>query len=135
MIELTENVINKGDAHTQAEAALCVWEYALSQAGEEKSMFKGVASRGALYDWLCDGEGAAVARDNCIEIAHFVEHAYKVANDNDAMTNWCFDWDVVPVIMQAFRGRVKSPSDITTEIAIEVGGITRMTMEGCNDTH
>jgi len=128
MTVLTENVINKGDQYTQAEAALCVWKCAHSAGG---------GARGNLYDWLRGGEGAAQARQNCIEIAHFVEHAYLVGNDSrDALTRWSFDWDVVPVIMQAFMGRCPGgPNEITADIAVEVGHITVITMEVCNDTH
>ncbi len=120
MTELTNSVISEGVGFIQAEAALCVWEYAL----EEKP----------VYDWLRGGEGAAQARTACIEIAYLVEIAYQTASggDQSRMDRWLFDWDIVPVIMQGFRGRVpRGPEDITIEIAVEVGNITLMVMEGC----
>lgn len=123
MTVLTKNVIDKGRAFTQAEAALCIWEYTLQGTDHSKK----------VYEWIKDGEGAAQARQNCIEIAHFVEHAYQVGNGGkDALTNWCFDWEVVPVIMQGFVGLCPGgPSDITVEIAVEVGTITVAAMEAC----
>lgn len=114
-----ENKINTGDEFVQAEVALCIWEYILSKRGEEQE--KGDMPN--PYIWIGGEQGAAHARTQSIEIAHLVEMAYQFGlGEDNRLDGWCFDWDIVPVIVVYFMGR--SPdgtAGVTIEHAKECG--------------
>lgn len=71
--------------YDEAEAAMCLWEESIRRQGIRDD---------DLFKWLAGGEGAASARDMCLQLAKDVEHSYLVAKLHgfDA----CFDWDFVP---------------------------------------
>lgn len=69
----------------QVEAALCLWELSLTNRCEGDD---------SVYDWLRGGEGAASARQRCIELAKDCEKSYITALELGYDT--CFDWEFVP---------------------------------------
>ena len=67
------------------DAALCMWEYCLSRQ---------MAGDNSVFDWLRGGEGAAAARDTCIDFASDLDTSYQVAVSLGYDS--CFDWEFVP---------------------------------------
>lgn len=69
----------------EVEAAMCIWEYSISrQAVKEDDVF----------DWLRGGEGAACARQQCIELCKDLDRSYHLARALGY--DDCFDWEFVP---------------------------------------
>lgn len=71
--------------YDHVEAAMCLWEECLHQ----RTMGNNV-----LWDWLRGNEGAANARDMCINFAKDIEKSYRVARDCGFDDS--FDWEFVP---------------------------------------
>ena len=67
------------------DAALCIWEYALHCR---------ISDDDSVYDWLRGGEGAASARQQCIELCEDCDKSYQIAVALGYDT--CFDWEFVP---------------------------------------
>ena len=67
------------------DAALCIWEYSLMCQGQDDE---------SVFDWLRGGEGAASARQQCIELAKDCDESYQVALKLGYDTS--FDWEFVP---------------------------------------
>ena len=67
------------------EAAMCIWEFSLMNQGKGQDH---------VFKWLAGGEGAASARQQCIELAKDLELSYQVARETGYDT--CFDWEFVP---------------------------------------
>ena len=67
------------------DAALCIWEYALHCK---------VINDETVYDWLRGDEGAAAARDMCIDLASDLDTSYHVATSLGYDDS--FDWEFVP---------------------------------------
>ncbi len=64
---------------------MCLWEFALHcRVGNDDSVF----------DWLRGGEGAAAARQQCMELAKDCENSYQRAVTLGYDTS--FDWEFVP---------------------------------------
>ena len=71
--------------YDETEAAMCLWEECIRrQTIRDDDMFR----------WLAGDEGAASARDMCIELAAGVERSYYVAKAFGFDT--LFDWEFVP---------------------------------------
>lgn len=121
MIQLS-NVINKDYAYTQAEAALCIWEYALERYRDARDGHSFEPTEGAFYIWLTDGEGACNGRSNAIELAHLVEHAYQIGNGNDdQLDGYAFDWEVCPTICEEMARLGVPPKLVTLVHATDIG--------------
>lgn len=73
----------------EVEAALCIWEHALS------SQHQGMED---IFDWLRAGEGSSAARQQAIALAKDCERSYLIAVElgYDAP----FDWEFVPKWVQ-----------------------------------
>lgn len=69
----------------EVEAAMCIWEFSLMNQHQGQDN---------VFDWLRGGEGAASARQQCIELAKDLERSYQIARDFGFDT--CFDWEFVP---------------------------------------
>jgi hypothetical protein len=70
----------------QIDAALCLWEYALS-CKVEKDL--------SVFNWMGgDSGGTAFARQICIELAKNCDRSYHIAHDLGY--DDCFDWEFVP---------------------------------------
>jgi hypothetical protein len=68
------------------DAALCIWEYCL--------LLRNDTDDDSVFDWLRGGEGAATARNMCIQLAKDCDRSYTVAaalGYDDS-----FDWEFVP---------------------------------------
>ena len=99
----------------ETEAALCIWEHVL----------QGLPAHREAFDWFSGDEGAAQARTNAILIAGHVDAAYERAqnptnsNGGGDLDEWCFDWEIVPVIVSYFMGRCDGPAEVTDKMATE----------------
>lgn len=71
--------------NNQMDAALCLWEYCLMCQGQDDD---------SVYDWLRGGEGAASARQQCIELAEDCDTSYQIAVELGYDIS--FDWEFVP---------------------------------------
>jgi hypothetical protein len=114
------NWLKKDPAYTQAECALCIWEYAV-----ESHRRSNQNTQPTFYDWLAKpfDEGAAEARSNAIGIAYLVEAAYQIGNDGDniLLSRWSFDWEVVPVICDELMELCSGPSHVNLGAARLIG--------------
>lgn len=70
----------------EIDAALCLWEECIRrrQLGDDE-----------FFDWLRGGEGAANARDMCVQLAKDCETSYQVARECGFDDS--FDWEFVPL--------------------------------------
>jgi len=71
---------------SEAEAAMCLWEDCLRRCGNGEG--------DAVFDWLRCEEGAAAARQKCLELAEVVELSYDIAFADGYDDS--FDWEFVP---------------------------------------
>lgn len=67
------------------DAALCIWEFSLMNQHMNQDH---------VFDWLRGGEGAASARQQCIELAKDCDRSYQIANKLGYDS--CFDWEFIP---------------------------------------
>ena len=79
----------------EVDAALCLWEESLMRQIDHKKKH-GHDSIDPLFDWLRGGvQGAACARDMCIELSPDIEATYVIARDEFGFDD-SFDWEFVP---------------------------------------
>jgi hypothetical protein len=97
---------------SEADAALCIWEYALSPVYGDTAMAE------KFLDWLKQGEGYAAARATVLDIAPLCEVAYVWAMHHGFDTS--FDWEFVPPFCRFAMCR-KVPSDLNETWAIQTG--------------
>lgn len=71
----------------QVDAAMCIWEYSLHSQAHAHGIE-------VIFDWLRGGEGAASARQQCIELAKDCDASYQRAVTLGYSMG--FDWDFVP---------------------------------------
>ena len=77
--------MNERYSHADMDAALCIWEFAIScQARGDESVF----------DWLRGGEGTAAARYQCVALAKDCDRSYQDAYNLSYSDS--FDWEFVP---------------------------------------
>ena len=95
----------------ECEAALCIWEYALSPVDQGRNDEK-------FLDWLKQGEGWAQARTTVMDITSLCEIAYVWAKHHGY--DDCFDWQFVPAWCQFAMRRIL-PSDLNETWAIQTG--------------
>lgn len=96
---------------SEVEAALCMWEHAVTPDG-----LMNIKSKPFL-DWLAGEEGYAHARMAVIHLAPFCEISYIWAKHNGY--DDCFDWEFVPAWCQYAMKR--TPAVISAEWAISIG--------------
>jgi hypothetical protein len=99
----------------ECEGAMCLWEYCLLQRSNDDD---------SVFDWMRGGEGAANARDMCIDLASDLEQSYRVAKAFGY--DDCFDWDFVP-------RWVSIAMQITEEHTLEGPWITYLGLEAYRD--
>tara|TARA_R110002072_G_scaffold63430_3_gene157826 strand:+ start:519 stop:980 length:462 start_codon:yes stop_codon:yes gene_type:complete len=75
---------NPATEYLLMEAAMCAWECLLETHRE-----KGFEDFG----------GAANARYLCSKLAPAIHYGYVIANKDDALAGWSYDWDFVPWFM------------------------------------
>lgn len=96
----------------EADAALCIWEYALDPVGGD------IATAEAFLHWLKQDEGFATARDTVLDLAPMCEIAYVWAKHHGFDSS--FDWEFVPRWCRYAMKR-KVPSDLNETWAIQTG--------------
>lgn len=95
----------------EVEAAMCLWEYCILCRSHNDD---------TVFDWMRGGEGAANARQMCIDLAKDCEKSYILANQLGYDTS--FDWEFVPAW-------VRLAMNITETHELTEAWITYMGME------
>lgn len=94
------------------EAALCVWEWVL-----DRTLITTEDSHPALNEYR-ETYGTAQLRSDCVDIGVWVDKVYNLL-DEDTKDRHCFDWDVVPEIMEhvTFGAPLPEPETIAPLVA------------------
>lgn len=79
----------------EVEAAMCIWEECIHRLNEARSR-GGVEAQEAdpLWNFLRKGEGAASARDTCIDLCKILEYCYNLSYEHFGFDD-SFDWEYV----------------------------------------
>lgn len=82
--------------YDETEAAMCLWEECLGRMNHCRHMGGMSAMEECeMWNWLRCGEGAANARQQCIELAPHIEGSYRIAYNLLGFDD-SFDWEFVP---------------------------------------
>lgn len=88
--------INDKLTYDECEAAMCLWEECLNRLDlRRKSGGYDAMEQCDLWNWLRGGEGAASARDMCMQLAKDIELSYKWACEAYGFDD-SFDWEFIP---------------------------------------
>jgi hypothetical protein len=90
--------MNKNEVYTfdEAEAAMCLWEECLTRLARARAV-DGFESQenDPYWKFLCKGEGAACARETCLDLAKPLAYSYDYAYTHYGYCS-SFDWEFVP---------------------------------------
>jgi len=70
--------------------AMCIWEEVIEQCNRGNK---------DLYEWLCDGEGAFMARENALHLVVYMNAAWDFSEETRNIT---YDWEFIPLALPIF---------------------------------
>lgn len=121
------NKLEDGEAYSQAETALCIWEHVLESTYENP----GRPARKELYNWMTQEQGVYNGRMNAINLAYLVDYAYDKANGEEyCLDGPAFDWELVPFMINAWSERLDHPEDVDIEEADKMAILLLATFGG-----
>lgn len=97
----------------EVDAALCIWEYALSPSNTDHLR---KLCTGSFLDWLKGEEGYASAREAAAHLARFCEMSYIYARHYGFDDS--FDWEFVPRWCDRIQNAFDDPGELSREVGI-----------------